>query len=189
MIIFCLFPGFAYAEEPSPSEEEEEIFEQEEHEIHLSEEEVLKWLEQHVPLGSSELKELKKEYPEEYEEEIYYIAENIEYLQEVQARHPEMFERLVKAENLEIKTWKLAEEIEQTKDEEAKKQLTTQLRTILEEIFETRLQERILEIQELEQEINEMKTLIEKRKTMKEKIIERHMMEILSSDDEALEWW
>lgn len=176
-----------YAEVPPLSEEE--IFEQEEHHIHLSEEEIFKWIEQHAPIWVSELKKLKKENPEEYEEELHHIAEHIGYLKEVQQRNPEMFERLIEVENLEINSWKIAEEIARTQDAETKKQLTTQLKNILEEIFEIRLQERMLEIQELEKEINEMKTLIEKRKTMKEKIIERHLMEMLSAHDEALGWW
>ncbi len=174
----------AYAEEYDFDEEEFD------HEEHLpSQEEVLKWLEQYVPDALQALEELKKEMPEEYEEEIHMRAEMMMYLEELKATNPEMFNRMIEAEKLEYKTWKMAEEISQTRDDARKKQLTVELKTLLEKIFEIRLEERALEIQELEKELKEMKSLIEKRKAMKEKIIERHLQELISFEDETLEWW
>jgi hypothetical protein len=155
----------------------------------LSEEEIFQWVEQYVPSGVSELKDLKQEAPEVYAHRIREVANEIRHLETVKQRDPEMFERLVKAENLEHKSWKLSGEIARTQDPEKKKQLTAQLKDMLGEIFEIRLEERSLEIKELENEINKIKTLIEERKANKGAIIDRHLNEMLSEHDETLMWW
>lgn len=195
LTVLCFFSALTHAEEPPLPEKEgpEEkpllegaiIFE----ENPLSEEEIFQWVEQYVPSSVSELKDLKREAPEVYAHRIREVANEIQHLETVKQRHPEMFERLVKAENLEHKSWKLSGEIVQTQDPEKKKQLTAQLKELLGEIFEIRLEERSLEIKELENEINKIKTLIEKRRANKEAIIDRHLDEMLSAHDETIMWW
>ena len=195
LTVLCFFSALTHAEEPPfPEKEDLEekpllegaiIFE----ENPLSEEEIFQWVQQYVPSGVSELKDLKREAPEVYAHRIREVANEIQHLETVKQRHPEMFERLVKAENLEHKSWKLSGEIAHTQDPEKKKQLTAQLKELLGEIFEIRLEERSLEIKELEDEINKIKTLIEKRRANKEAIIDRHLDEMLSAHDETLMWW
>ncbi len=189
LALVCLgfFSGMTYAETPPPPPPPDE--EMGEHEHRFSEEEVLTWVEQYIPEAAQELRELKQEFPEDYDYELSFIAGTVEYLEEVKATHPAMFERLVKAEKLEYKSWRVAEEIAGIQDEEQKKQRTQELKQMLNEIFEIRLEERALEIQELEQELGELKSILEKRKAMKETIIERHVQELLSEHDEALSWW
>ena len=155
----------------------------------LSEEEVLTWVKQYMPLKFSELEQLKKDIPEYYEMEWVEFSYFMRHLNEIKQEHPKMFERLIKAENLEIENRKLVEEIHQTEDSTKKQQLTEELRTSLEKIFEIRLEERLMEIQQLEEETQKMKALVEKRRAMKDKIIQHHLEEMTMPIEEGLEWW
>ncbi len=185
--MFGLFAVSTFAEEPPfPGEE---FFEGEDHERRLSEEEVLGWLEQHLPEHLEELRQLQRELPEEYEEEIFMIGDMIGYWEELKHTHPEMFERMLEAEKLERRSWQIADEIARAEDDTAKQQFTTELRNILTTIFDIRMEERALEIREIEQELQEMKAIIEKRQAMKQDIIDRHLQEMLSDVDDALGWW
>jgi hypothetical protein len=184
IMILCLFSILTYAEEP-PLLEEEFLEER-----RLSEEDILNWVRQHVPQEISDLQVLKRENPREYEEQLHWIAEKIQHLEHVKQQYPEMYDRLIEVEKLEHQSWKMAEEIPRIRDAEKKKQLTAQLRDVLEKIFEIRLEERSLEIKELEKELDKMKALIEKRKAMKDTIINRRLKELIPSpENEALDWW
>jgi hypothetical protein len=183
-----LFAGMSYAEEAFVEEVYSALEYPEAIEL-PSEEELLSWLEQYFPEGLEELRMLQQEMPDEYEEEMSMYAETMVYLEEWRKIRPEMFTRLIEAEKLEHTSWKLAEKIEETDDEHKKKELRSELRTMLTTIFDVRIEEYEIEIQELEKELQEMKSLVKKRKAMKEDVIDRHMMELLDVQDDALGWW
>jgi hypothetical protein len=158
-------------------------------ELPMPENDVLMWVGQNLPQSLPDLERLKQESPQEFEQQIRGLTNLIRHIEGVKQRDPEMFARLLKAENLERESWKVAQEIAQTQDAGAKKQLTAKLQNMLAEIFESRLASRMMEIQTLEQELQNMKAMIEKRKANKAEIIKRHLDEMLSVRDESLNWW
>jgi len=155
-----------------------------------SEKEIIEWVKLYVPQGFSQLKDLKKENPEEYENELLQLSDQIDYLNEVKQRSPEMFNRLVEAENLEFESWLIAEKASRSKDQGKKNELKAKLKELLEKIYQIRLQEVAMEIKDLEKELSEVRAMFEKKKAMKTAIIDHRLRElILSSRDETLEWW
>lgn len=162
----------------------------------ISEKELLTWLEQYYPEGLELFREANQEKFSSYELTRAMLTEMMLELEAVRENRPELFKRLIEAATLENRSWQLAGEIAQTNDEATQKQLTNELRETLITVFDIRMEERTLEIQELEWEIQElenevqnMKSTLEKRNVIKEKIIEQHMKELLYAHDEDLNWW
>lgn len=159
----------------------------------MTEKEVIAWLEANMPESLEMMKKLRTESPGEYDEvfedEIEMLVDTIIYLEEVRREDPKLFQRLLEAEKLEYKTWGLAEEYRKTTAKDKKEQIRTEMKEALNRIFELRLKEKEMEIQDLEKELKSLKEMLTRRRDFKDRIIDNRMRELLDYSDEALAWW
>ncbi|MCG8636842.1 MAG: hypothetical protein MI863_23625 [Desulfobacterales bacterium] len=112
----------------------------------------------------------------------------IEYLTEIKSFSPDMYNQLVLAETLEIKSLKIARDIASTASQEDRLAKSEELKRILTEIFQIRQRERELEINQLAKEIDEMKKRVENRNLHKDKIIDRRFNELINPEYRDLDW-
>ncbi|THB72029.1 MAG: hypothetical protein D6E12_00205 [Desulfovibrio sp.] len=159
-----------------------------EHDELMSEAEIRAYLQQTLPEALPELDELKAEYPLEYNEILEEYSHEIRYWEEIRVNHPEAFARSLEAEQLEYKSFDLGEQIFDTQDPAQRDQLTAELRTILERIFDLRMAEAEFEVQAIEQELQELTSMLETRRQHREQIIDRRLAE-LAGDHDAMVWW
>ena len=158
-------------------------------EIEVEEEDVIEFLEEHLPKEAALLKKVEQEDEEEFDEMMEEWEDWLEGYYFDLEHAPEMARLHLEIQKLEAKSSELVEKIEAAKGASEKKTLTTELKKLLNQIFDLQLKDRELEIKELQKEIDEIKEMVEKRKKNKEKIVDRHMGELLEDDDEDTEWW
>ncbi|THB80841.1 MAG: hypothetical protein D3926_05095 [Desulfobacteraceae bacterium] len=155
----------------------------------LTGDQVLDWLKTRVPQAHTELMELKKDSPDEFTEQIHDIGGQIEYIESLRETNPQMADQLIAVENMEYKSWEVAQSIEESKNEAKRNELVKELKQILGKIFDIRQKERSLEIKTLQEEIRKLQSMVEKRSTLKEAIIEKRIREMTHTFDETMEWW
>ena len=154
----------------------------------LSEADTVNWLKKNIPEAVEELKYMEKNDPEEYFLTIQDLSMTIEYLTEIKSFSPDMYNQLVLAETLEIKSLKIARDIASTASQEDRLAKSEELKRILTEIFQIRQRERELEINQLAKEIDEMKKRVENRNLHKDKIIDRRFNELINPEYRDLDW-
>ena len=170
--------------------DEEDDWEEEE-ELPYTIKEILDFMKKHLPNRYKELQELKEEDDQEYQEMIEDFGWDMVWYHEVKEENPKRAEALLKAEQLEDQTWGMVEKIHDMEKGKARDAEVQKLRGILAQIFVLRLQERLADVEELEEEIREVKQLVERRKKNADKIIDRHLKELLEMEegDDELGWW
>jgi len=154
-----------------------------------SDSEVLEFIAKHVPEASQELKEIKQHEPQEYRNIVQDWKEKITYYFELKEQDKQLADDMLKAEQLEFQSWRLAEKIHETEDPNKKKQLVKKLRGLLEKVFDARLRGRKFETSKLKEELGELQRQIQKREANRDEIITRHLEEMVGPEDESLSWW
>ena len=157
-------------------------------EQYSQEEEILGWLEEYFAEGHQFLLDLKKEDRDAYEEELFSYGERVAELEEARGYSKEYFALALEGDKLELQSWKLAESYFEEDLSEAKEKIASELENVLLSIFELRLKEKKMEIQEIEKELNELKSIVDRRENKRDAIIEKRLQELLQSDDD-LGWW
>ena len=150
--------------------------------------EIHEFLEDNLPERAEEMKRLNEKEPEAYRHEIMMIGEMVMRYREMMEHNPELAEAFIRSHKMETECNRLAEEIRETEDLEKQRVLRSKLKQLLAEVFDLRLKEPEMHIQNLEKEINEMKGMIERRKANKDKIIQRRLKE-MTGERNDLDWW
>jgi len=158
-------------------------------EVEITEQQMKAFLDEKAPELLTHLQELSEEKPEAYEERVNELREHIAAYYEIKARNPELADLLLNAHRLDFQSWKLAERVAETDDPDLRQTLKTDLRELLEEVFDVRVRQHQIEIDELRREVRQISELVEKRKQNRERIIEHRLNELIARHDEALEWW
>jgi len=154
----------------------------------VSDAEVHQFLKRHMPHRSEELKQLERENQEVYRHEMMMLSDQVRRYGELRQEAPDIADAFLKSHRIEHECHKLVERVHQTRDKAQRAKMLATLKTKLGEVFDLRLKEPELHIRNLEREIAEMKRLIEKRKASKEKIVARHLGEMVGQQDD-LGWW
>ncbi|MCG8615712.1 MAG: hypothetical protein MI802_05800 [Desulfobacterales bacterium] len=172
VLIMCCCLGQAAAMEPE-----------------LSDTQVMEWLRTHLPRAEEEMQRLKTDDPGIYAEEMQMLGDQILYIEEVKKENPELAARLIEAEDLEFRSWTLAEQMTKIKDPGQRQALEEELRSVLGKVFDIRQAERSQEIEALEKEVRKLRKTVEKRKGLRDAIIEKRMSEMTQTVDEDMAWW
>ncbi|NKB25583.1 MAG: hypothetical protein GKR87_14645 [Kiritimatiellae bacterium] len=137
----------------------------------MSEAQIYAFLQIHLPEATSELKKLRKEDPEAYAEKIENFGQEIEYYNELKKESPEVAEKILETVRLEIKSWHVAQKVNEAKTPAKRKEHMTQLEKMLNKIFDFHLAEGEFEVQQVEKELREIRAMLEKRKASRERVI------------------
>ena len=176
-------------EERREHNEDADEHEDEDEDIGLSTRDVLTFIGKHMPYTRKTLDRLKRTDPEEYEERLEYLTEDIECYYEAREEQPRLAVMLLETMMLENRCRELVATLNRTRDPKEREILKKQLRGKLSQIFDLRMKEREEELRELEAEAAELKGLLEKRAKNRDRIIDRRFNELTEGEDDDLEWW
>jgi len=169
--------------------------------------ETLNEIKQEEPGYYKDLMGLKENKPEVYRKLMNDEIKKRKVLNELKQKNPSLWKKILKVKELEKKLKEIAGLYKTTVDIERKTELKSELKNLLNEIFELRqenyiseikeLEDRIVqlkseekyktEIEELENRIKELKSKIQERKQNKTKIIEKQL-ENLIAGEKGKEW-
>jgi hypothetical protein len=102
-----------------------------------------------------------------------------QYLQEMQQRHKQLYERLMHERRMEAETYDLARTIRQLPEGPERQRYLDSLRTTLDQIFELKQENRRREIAQLEEQLEELQLRLEKREEMREQMIEQRIQQLV----------
>ena len=154
-----------------------------------SEEEVMEFLEKNIPIYYKQMKELKKDDEMEYEEVLDEARMQLEDYNQMLEYSPEEAKLYLRIEVLNSEAGVLAEKYSKSEKKSEKEGIKKKLSANLDEVFDSHIKIRMMEVEMLSEEINEIKSMVEKRKSNKDKIIDRRLTELLSAQDDELDWW
>jgi len=87
---------------------------------------------------------------------------------------------------LEEEAGELARSYQKADDEAAREKIKAELRAKLEQVFDTKEQERLQHIERAEKEMTRLKEMLETRRASRDEIIDRRLKDL--TDDNALKW-
>ena len=102
-----------------------------------------------------------------------------QYLQEMQQRHRQLYDRLMHERRKEAETYDLARTIRQLPEGPERQRYIDSLRTTLDQIFEIKQENRRREIDQLEDQLEELQLRLEKREDMREQMIEQRIRQLI----------
>ncbi|BBM82984.1 hypothetical protein [Candidatus Uabimicrobium amorphum] len=137
------------------------------------------FIKEYLPEMATILQRLQKENPEEFEETIDNLYEDMEELEELKRENPDMFALAVRAQRHSIRSEILADRYRETKDEALKKQLLESLNIV----FDTKIAMQKHEMQHLVRELQELKERLTRKVTNKGKIIQQRFEEMTGQTD------
>ena len=151
------------------------------------EKKILKIIAEQEPLEVKHLTKLKRINPEEYREILLHAWKEHQFLKRLKKEDPDKYQQVKQRQELERMSRKLAREYRQSDDEQHKKTIKSELRDIIDELFDLREAEKEEEIFRLEKELNKMKKIVKKRQANKKEILNKHLHKLLGID-EYLDW-
>ncbi|MCX6910691.1 MAG: hypothetical protein NTY01_21985 [Verrucomicrobia bacterium] len=124
---------------------------------------------------------------EEGRDMLHGIAAQAREMRELKQRDPERFRMQQQMAEMERRSVELGQRVRRAPDDEAKKSATTELKELLNKLFESRQQEREKSLQQLEREVKEVREALEKRKARRDEMIQ-HRFDQLTGRTEVMEW-
>lgn len=179
-LTFAVSNGVAYQEEPDFEELEEKF---------SSEKEIKNWLNNNMPEAIDYINRLEKEGSEDYEDELFEYGLRIAELEGIKYYNEEYFKLALEGDKQELKSWIIAEKLMVETDPAKRRELSSDLKSVLGKVFDLRLEEKKKEIHEIEKELEELKELVNKREKAKSSIVDRRLSELVQTEDETMEWW
>jgi len=165
-------------------------------------EDVLMRLRQERPEVYERLMVLRREHPERFQEELPRVLRSAGAfevpvpppgperrrmeMEEMRERDPERFKLVQRDEQLMDRAVETAERCRRTAEPERRKELEAQLREILNQQFDTRMEIRRLEVKDLKQRLDDLTAGLEKRAKDKPNLVDRRLKQMLNPDE--AEW-
>lgn len=107
-----------------------------------------------------------------------------QYLSEVERSSRQLYERLVRERQMERDAQELARVIRLLPEGTERQQKTDTLRSMLNEIFELKQENRRREIERLQQKIQELQESIQEREQMREAMIDRRLQQLIGASQD-----
>jgi hypothetical protein len=145
-------------------------------------EQVIAFLQAHIPEAVASVNELRESDPDAFRVEIRLLSNQIRQLRQVDVQSPEIGAMMASRFWKELYSRGLARKVLATPDGPGKNELVNQLRTMLEELFELRLQLTEAELAALEQDVLRLREALQRRRSVKIELIEGQLQAILSDD-------
>ncbi|PEN14190.1 hypothetical protein CRI94_03885 [Longibacter salinarum] len=110
-----------------------------------------------------------------------------EYLQEMQRRSQELYEKLMRERRMELESREIARTIRLLPDGPERDAQIDTLRATLNRIFDLKQDNRRREIEQLQRQIDELQRRLEKREDMRDEMIQRRLEELIGEETAANE--
>lgn len=182
-ILILLVPASVEAQQgrrPLPQAQQEVLYL-----THEQEEDVIDYLREARPEQADELILLKDRRPAAYQKFLSRAYREMRYMEEVRRNDPERYEIMKQEKLLESQSRELAKGYRKATEEE-REGIRTELRSVLNRLFDLRQMNREFEIQRLEKRLEEARGNNRKRLENKESIIDLRMSELLKEG--GMEW-
>lgn len=150
-------------------------------------ERAMKFMEEHFPGMHEHMSNLKSRSPRLFERRMRMMLPRMTRMMDHYENDPVSGEMMIKEHRLNFEIRMRAERLLGTEDEAARSRLRDELRSIVRERFETRLQLRKAEIGRLERRINAVKENLARDERQMETIIDREVDDIIAGDGEPPE--
>lgn len=150
------------------------------------EKEILSKLPPELKADLLKVKEVDKESYEELLEQTSYTGFDM-YAGFMEASEKERFQTDRKIEEMEVRTEALGIRYEHSSSENEKQKITTDLKSVLNQLFDMKEKSRSLEVEMLEKELKQLKESLKVRKQSKNEIINRRLNELIGKGD-YLDW-
>lgn len=140
--------------------------------------------------GSARLRRLedfRMNAPLEYERHLKSALIKKRDMERLRKMDPKLYNKRLGIMKLERESFDLAEEYRKVENEQERRKIKEQLRTILSEQFDLKEEEKSARIKKLEDEIARLKEELAKRKKNKEEIINMRLKDLLG-ESRYLEW-
>lgn len=132
------------------------------------------------------LNKMKFVHPNEYREQLFRIYEEKSKLEELRMFDLARYEQIVAQQKLEQKSWELAENY-RSADPKKKEIIKKELLAVLNNLFDLKETDKKHEIARLEEELKKLHEMINYRNQNKDKIIEKHLKEMLG-EMQSFDW-
>jgi hypothetical protein len=147
----------------------------------------LDFAKQIAPKRYEKMMELKSKNSFKYWKMFTGLIKKYRFLERLKEKDPENYDRRIKEIKLEEKVHELIENFKKSTNDSEKKKIKDELKNILNEIFDIRQANREADVKRIEKDLKELKDNISQRKNNKDKIIDKHLQDILGEKD-SLEW-
>ena len=124
---------------------------------------------------------------EEGREVLRATGRQLREMKDLKERDPERFKLTMRIVELDRHSAELGQKVRRAPDEDAKKQAATELKEVLNKLFDLRQEEREKNVQQLDRDLKELRESLEKRKTKRDEIIQ-HRFDQLTGKAEMLDW-
>ena len=180
-----LSAGIARAEEEEADEVEMVSLDQPE----LTEAEIMQFLGAKLPAVRKALEDMKAKDADGFAEAVEEWGANISAYKTGLEDNPEWAEAALKTATLDFDSQLLASQVAAAKTKADKDALTAKLRAAVSEIFARQLADKENEIKAHEAQIAEIRQSLAQRKADKNKIVEKHVADMIAdNDDDEWEW-
>jgi hypothetical protein len=124
---------------------------------------------------------------EEGREVLRTTARQLREMKELKERDPERFKLQMRIAELDRQSNELGQKVRRAPDGDEKKQAATELREVLNRLFDLRQEEREKNVQQIERDLKELREALEQRKAKREEIIQQRFDQ-LTGKAALLEW-
>ncbi|MBI5397144.1 MAG: hypothetical protein HZA91_17740 [Verrucomicrobia bacterium] len=124
---------------------------------------------------------------EEGREVLRTTARQLREMKDLKERDPERFKLQMRIAELDRHSNELGQKVRNTREEEAKKQAATELKEVLNKLFDLRQEEREKNVQQIERDLKELRESLEQRKAKRDEIIQ-HRFDQLTGKAAIMEW-
>ena len=149
--------------------------------------ELLIFAQQYVPTRYEQLMEIKEIEPMEYKKTIVEQYPMMVHLKKIQQKEPEVFEIIVNKEELDAQSMKLARSYKGASDESEKSAIESELKVVLDKLFDLRQKEEKLKADKMEEELAKIREILVERDTNKELIVQNRIDE-LTGKSKYIQW-
>lgn len=155
----------------------------------LTNDEAYAWLKDYLPEAAADLDIIRGISPNLYMEIMEEVVVEIPDGEELRQTDPKLFEFFSGTEVLEIRSLRLSIQLVGETDKEKREAMKAEIRSLVEQVFNQRLEQHKILVKEIERELAELKRAEKVRAENRNKVIEQRYKYLIDPDSEALEWW
>lgn len=147
------------------------------------------WIKEHAPKIAKDIDIVRSIDPGIAMEILEEAAVEIPEGEELRLADPKLFAFFLGTEELEVRSIRLAVQLAVETDAKKKSTMQAEIKSLVEKVFQQRLEQHQIIVDEIERELNELKRMGKVRKANHKKIVEQRYNYLIDPDSEALEWW
>jgi len=146
--------------------------------------EILAFVKEKMPWRYEQLKALKETKPDFFRRTCRRLRFEISQLQRLKKDNPEAYETTMEEHRLRARVVDLAADARKAESEEARRKAVTELRGVLQRLFDVEGKAREAQIHELEERIQQLRRQLAERAEQRDRIIEHLLEKMISGHEE-----